>query len=438
MTKAPAPSGKGLAGLSLRTNVAWTTLGYAIYTFCQWLILVVVARLLGVSAVGQLGFALAICAPIATLANLGLRVGQATDARRDFVFGTYWALRTLGSALSLLVIIALALFLDRGSDTTRIICLVGVAKLVESHCDVFYGLFQQRERMDRVARSLIIRGISGFAMLALGTQISGQLVIGLACQAGSWLLVFLLHDLRVARVLVTDEQSNDSPFTRLRPDWDAIRIRTLFRVSIPLGVSGGLISLRQSTPRFVIEKLLGLEAVGLFTAVFYILTSVVLFINAIGHASSARLARLYAQSRTAAFKTLLLKLAAASGLVGFCLFVLALVWGDYLIEFLYGSEFLAAKGVLIALMAAAGIRFSAAMFQFGIFASRQFTVHLAIQASLLLSAILFSVLYTTTFGLVGAGWAVFTVSLIHMVIVVRTNLGLIRRMQERENEGPQS
>lgn len=436
MTKPPAPPGKGLAGLSLRSNVAWTTLGYAIYTFCQWLILVVVARFLGVSVVGQLGFALAICAPIATLANLGLRVGQATDARRDFGFGTYWALRTLGSAFALVLIIAVAILLDRDSDTTRIILLVGLAKLVESHCDVFYGLFQQRERMDWMARSLIIRGVLGVAALALGTALSDQLVVGLACQAGSWLLVFLLHDLRVARILTADSQFEGSPPMRFWPDWDSEKIWSLFRVSIPLGISGGLISLRQSTPRFVIEKFLGLEAVGLFTAVFYILTSVVLFINAIGHASSARLARLYAQGRTGAFKSLLVKLAAISGLVGLSLLILAALWGDYLIEFLYGSDFLAAKGVLIALMAAAGIRFAAAMFQFGIFASRQFNVHLAIQASLLASAIVFSILYTSAFGLVGAGWAVFTVALLHMVIVTKANLGLISRMQERENSGP--
>ena len=436
MTKPPASPGQGLAGLSLRSNVAWTTLGYAIYTFCQWLILVVVARFLGVSVVGQLGFALAICAPIATLANLGLRVGQATDARRDFGFGTYWALRTLGSGFALVLTIAVAILLDRDSDTTRIILLVGLAKLVESHCDVFYGLFQQRERMDWMARSLIIRGLLGVAALALGTAVSGQLVVGLACQAGSWLLVFLLHDLRVARILTANSRSEDSPSMRLRPDWNSEKIRALFRVSIPLGISGGLISLRQSTPRFVIEKFLGLEAVGLFTAVFYILTSVVLLINAIGHASSARLARLYAQGRTEAFKSLLVRLAAISGLVGLSLFILAALWGDYLIEFLYGSDFLAAKGVLIALMAAAGIRFAAAMFQFGIFASRQFNVHLAIQASLLASAIVFSILYTNAFGLVGAGWAVFTVALLHMVIVTKANLGLISRMQERENSGP--
>lgn len=435
MTKQTAPPAKGLAGLSLRSNVAWTTLGYAVYTFSQWLILVIVARLLGVGAVGQLGFALAICAPIATLANLGLRVGQATDARRDFGFGTYWALRTLGSAAAMLLTVVVALLLDRDADTSRIILLVGAAKLVESHCDVFYGLFQQRERMDWMARSLIVRGILGFAALAIGTALSGQLVVGLACQAICWLLVFLAHDLRMARILVENGSPEESSAARIQFDWDIEKLRSLFRVSIPLGVSGGLISLRQSTPRYVIEKFLGMEAVGLFTAVFYILTSVVLFINAIGHASSARLARLYAQGKRRAFKALLSKLAAASGLVGFGLFVLASLWGDVLIGFLYGPDFLAARGVLIALMAAAGIRFAAAMFQFGIFASRQFTVHLAIQATLLGSAILFSIMFIRTFGLTGAGWAVFVVALIHMVIVVKANIGLISRMSESADPG---
>ncbi|MGI9263473.1 MAG: lipopolysaccharide biosynthesis protein [Gammaproteobacteria bacterium] len=424
--------------MSLRSNVAWTTLGYAIYTFCQWLILVVVARFLGVGAVGQLGFALAICAPIATLANLGLRVGQATDARRDFGFGTYWALRTAGGAFALTLTIVVALLLDRDANTSRIILLVGVAKMVESHCDVFYGLFQQRERMDWMARSLIVRGILGFAALSAGTALSGQLAIGLACQAVCWLLVFLAHDLRMARVLLMEGVSQGPSTGGIQLDWNTEKLWSLLRVSIPLGVSGGLISLRQSTPRYVIERLLGLEAVGLFTAVFYILTSVVLFINAIGHASSARLARLYAQGKKDAFKMLLSKLAAASGLVGFALFLLASAWGDNLIGFLYGPDFLAARGVLVALMAAAGIRFAAAMFQFGIFASRQFTVHLAIQATLLAAAILFCFTFVQMFGLTGAGWAVFAVALIHMAIVVKANLGLISRMQQNEHRGSET
>ncbi len=400
-------------------------MGYAVYTFCQWLILVIVARLIGVTAVGQLGFALAICAPVFTLAHLGLRVGQATDARGDFGFGSYWALRIIGSVSALLLSIGIAFMLDRGAETTRIICLVATAKFVESHCDVFYGLFQQRERMDWLARSLIVRGILGASLIFAGTALSGQLATGLALQAAGWLAVFLAHDLGMARRMNDEESAGGGG---IRPDWDSGRLWRLFRVSMPLGVSGGLIALRQSTPRYVIEKLLGLEAVGLFTAVFYILNSVVLFINAIGHASSARLARLYSQGMAAAFRKLLVKLAGVSGLVGLSLFVLAILWGDYLIDFLYGPDFLAAKGVLVALMAAAGIRFAAAMFQFGIFASRQFTVHLAIQAALLASALLFSILLTSTFGLSGAGWAVFAVSLVHMLIVMRANLTLIRGM----------
>ena len=44
------------------------------------------------------------------------------------------------------------------------------------------------------------------------------------------------------------------------------------------------------------------------------------------------------------------------------------------------------------------------------------------------SAFIFSILFTSTFGLTGAGWAVFAVSLCHMLIVTRANLTLIRGM----------
>jgi len=415
----------------VKRNVAWTSLGYAVYTLCQWVVLLIIARLIGVRAVGQLGFALAVCAPITLFTNLGLRIGQATDARAEFPFGIYWSVRILGSVTAYGLVLLLMLLWDQEADTERIILLVGVTKFVEAQCDVFYGLFQRNERMDLMARSLMLRGITGVLVLGLATGFSGRLEFGLAAQAVAWVSVLLLLDIRRARQLLhggVPLQSN----AQLRPMWDAGRMFALCRRSLPLGFSGGLISLRQATPRYVVERLLGLEAVGLFTAMYYLLTAVVLFINAIGHTLSARLARLYARAERAAFRHLLTRLALLGIAIGLTLFGLALVFGEAGIRILYGPDFLAAAGVLTLLMAAAGPRFAASLLQFGVVASRQFATHLVIQTIMFVLAVLLNISLVAWLGLSGAGWAVIAVALIHLAIVARSNLVLIGRARVDE------
>lgn len=426
MSEPVTPPGGPAARLGLRRAFAWTTAGYAVYTLAQWLVLVVAARLTDLATVGRLGLALAICAPVAMLTNLGLRVGQATDARRAFDFGSYFALRLLGGATTLVVVGFLASWFWRQGHaaTATMVLLVGACKTIESQSDVFYGLFQQRERMDLMARSLMLRGVLGLAALTGLTYATGRIEAGLAGQAAAWAFALAVHDLPSAARLAGGARA-------VRPDWSPAPLAELFRVSLPLGLAAGAISLRQSTPRYVTQLILGLEAVGLYTAAHYLLNAVTLFVNALGHTASARLARLYAAGAAGAFRRLLVRLAAFGLLVGLGLLVLALAFGEPVLRLFYGDAYQAARIVLVALMAAAGARFAASLLQFGIMASRRFWEHLVLQSGLLVLAVVACWLLTDAYGLAGAGWAVFVVALAHFATVAAADLRLAAGLEAR-------
>jgi len=51
--------------------------------------------------VGTFSLALAIAVPVTTLAALSLRSVQATDARGEYTFGTYYRLRCAGAAAAM-------------------------------------------------------------------------------------------------------------------------------------------------------------------------------------------------------------------------------------------------------------------------------------------------------------------------------------------------
>src|SRR5208283_4635069 len=143
---------------------------------CNWGILMVLAKLGSPEWVGQFALGLALTAPVIMLTNLQLRVIQATDARREYRFGHYLALRLVTTALSLFVIAGIACGYRLG--TALVILAVGLAKAFASLSDVVYGLLQAHERMDRIALSMMIKGQLSLAALGATVFFTGSIVWG--------------------------------------------------------------------------------------------------------------------------------------------------------------------------------------------------------------------------------------------------------------------
>jgi hypothetical protein len=67
--------------------------------------LVVFAKLGTPEMLGQFALGLAVVSPVITLTNLQLQQVQATDARQQYQFGDYLALRLITTPLAIVVIL---------------------------------------------------------------------------------------------------------------------------------------------------------------------------------------------------------------------------------------------------------------------------------------------------------------------------------------------
>ena len=180
------PREKPVGERDLRVNVAWTFLGNVVYAACQWGLLVVLAKIGTPEMVGQLALALAVTAPVIMFCNLEMRVMQATDARADYSFGHYLRLRLFTTALALVVIAALATLSGRGYETVLVILIIALAKACECISDIFYGLQQKNERMERIAISLMARGALSLGAFAVAVYLTHSLVWAAVALAAVW------------------------------------------------------------------------------------------------------------------------------------------------------------------------------------------------------------------------------------------------------------
>ncbi len=401
---APGPAAAPPRGMSLRRNFSWTLAGNLLYAACQWGMVAALARLGSPEAVGRFALGAAVATPILMFTNLQLRQAQATDARGEYAFPDYLGLRLLTSALALAAAGAWGLVAGYRGETLAVLLAFMAGKAVESICDVFYGHFQQRERMDHVARSLALRGLLALLALAATYAATGSLVAATVAMGAAWLAVLLLWDLRAARAL---QGGAPAP---LGPRWRWPVLRRLVTLSLPLGVSMMLISLNANVPRYFVEQRLGPRALGVFAAMAYVMVAGTTVVAALGQSAAPRLARLFAAGDRRGFRRLLGRLVAVGAALGVAGVLVAALAGRPLLTLLYGAEY-ADPRVFLWVMVAAGLGYVGSFLGYGITATRAFRRFTLPYAAVTAVAVAASAALIGAHGLLGAAWTLCLTSL---------------------------
>lgn len=424
--------------LSLRRNFSWTFVGNGVYAACQWGTLVVLAKLGTPEMVGQLTLALAITAPVFMFTNLQLNAVQATDAKYDYLFNDYLGLRLIGTSLALLTIALIVHGAGYRWETALLIMIIGLAKAFESISDIFYGLFQQQERMDQIATSMMLKGLLSLGLLTIGIVATGSVLGGGLGLVIAWAIILIVYDFYkgawiIKKVLPAAQAKNQALrlTTTLRPRWQTQTLFKLTRLALPLGFVMMLISLNANIPRFFIERYWSERELGIFSALAAFMMVGNLVIGALGQSATPRLAKYYAAGNRVSFRQLLLKLVGVGIMIGIAAVIVALVAGREILTLFYQAEYAARSDVLVWLMVAAGIGYIGSFLGYGVSATRAYDY--LIIPYLIITAIAagFSQLLIPTYGLVGAAWALCAASFASCVMPLCI-LGFIARRRFHE------
>jgi len=395
--------------LSLRLNFSWNLIGNIIYAACQWGILIVFTKLTNVEMVGHFALGLAITAPVILFSQMGLRGAQATDARDEYRFGDYLALRLIATIMALIAIVGIAFLGGYERPTIIVILLVGLSKAVESVADVFYGLMQRHERMDRIARSRIIKGISSLIVLSLVVFITRDIKWGVLSLALLWTVVFVFYDIRSAKATLNEYrdrlQIDDFTVFSPTPIFDMQILRRLVLTVLPLGFIQALISLKTNIPIYYIEHHCGASELGIFSSLSYLVIVGNTLVSAMSQACVPRLSLYYAKGKRTQYHKMIYKLVAIGALIG-CLGVLvAAVAGKPLLTLIYRPEYGERVVLFVLILSAGAISYIASILGYALMATRQFNLFLFLH--LILTGITYTASMTLIprYGVMGAAGA---------------------------------
>ncbi len=431
-----APTVMGVApptdAQAVRGNFAWTSAGNAIFSACQWGMVSVLAKLGSPEMVGIYALGLAITTPPLMLAQLNLRSVLATDVKQEHDFRDYRDLRGISVALTLVALAVYVVFGHTGAEAVAIL-LIGLVLGLQLMSDIYIGLLQAHERMDRVAISMASSGIVGLAALAVTVRVSGSLNAGLAAVLAGRLIVFLVYDSRLAvREYIQKAGETDCAATehrKVKKARGADNRLHILRTALPLGAVMMIGSLSLNLPRYFIAHNLGERLLGIFSAIASLTAAANLLINALGQASTSRLAKLYSAGRVREFKLLTWRLIGVAVLLGVGGAAGAAVAGPQVLTILFRPEYAAHSDVLVTLAMAAAAAYVASLLGYAITACRCFREQVPLQIASVAAGALACALLIPRYGLHGAAIALAAASVVQIageLVVLRGALGRVR------------
>jgi O-antigen/teichoic acid export membrane protein len=363
------------------------------------------------------------------LSSLQLRAVLTTDVKEKIAFGEYLGFRLLTTALSLVVISGIALRSRR--ESMLVIVVMGVSQGIEMVSDLYYGRMQFHDNMDRIAKSMITRGILGLAAMGAGVYLTHRVIWGVLGLTVARAAVLLGYDITKRTQLLPRRTSDGAEAERilsaetsmLQPRWSVAAQSELFRTSITLGVIAMLVSLLPNIPRYFLVGSLGERALGIFTATAFLVSTGNLIMTAMGQAAFVRLAKLYGARDAAGFNKLLIRLLSIAVLLGVGGVGVALVFGHLLLTLIYRPEYAEHTDLLVAMMIAGALTYVASVLASAVTSARSFKPQIPVLASAASAGAISSWLLIHPYGLLGAGLAVVTTSAVlctgHAILLLR-------------------
>lgn len=412
----------------IRKSFAWNFVGNTLYSLAQWLLLVLLARLSNPHEVGEFALLLAVSAPVFLTTGMNLRIVQATDTARLWGLEDYLLLRHVLNIVATVITMVIALLMQMDVGLLAAMLAIAGAKAVEALSQTYYGFFQQDERHDLVAQSMLMRSVTGPVCFVIGYAVSGILAGACVGLLLGWAFAQQVLDRPRARRI---RGSRREQMSRLLPGrWP--EIASLARKAAPLGLDQGVTSLGVNVPRYLIQAKLGAASLGVYSTLAYLAQAVSMVTSALGIVVVPRLAKYKHAGLYRAYLRLLFLSTLFSVLVSVAAVGAAALLGEAFIRLLLGEAYVDRELLLVLLVGAAAVTLQRSLGR-GLTGAQRFTNFLVIDSVTTVTVAVAALIFVAHLGVVGAAWA----TVLGNVLGSLACLWAVRRVvNDMRSEGP--
>lgn len=269
----------------MKSKALWMVTGNGGYAVFQLLNMVLISKNLGVAELGVFSLGLALSAPIMLFSNFGTRILWITNVNNGMSFRLFRNARIISSLVGLTVFLIFITLYTQNPDYLPIMALIAMTKVIENNADIYYANFHKRAKQKLICISLLVRGSLGVIGMALGCVLFHSLLIATIMYFIMWCIAHFLIEYVFSKSAI-DMGPSSNKLSKNQLTW-------LVKQGAPLAIGLFLVNLNMNIPRIVLEKQHGLEAIGIFSALYFFIQTGSVVINSIGQVILPILSSLY-------------------------------------------------------------------------------------------------------------------------------------------------
>lgn len=312
--------------LSIKINMLLNTCGSMIRLICNWLLTVAVVRFShGFDAAGILSLSMAVCNMVQPFAEYRLRTIHVTDVTGERTTGEYFGLRFITTGIALAVGIVYAAATCSWSAVPVIVVYL-VSQLISGYLEGFHAVDQREMRMDYIGISYALQGVFGLIGFCLVLALSNSLFSAVVYLAVCYLTVGIFWDYPKTRQFGTVRPTFNCP--------DIVStLARLFPIVIATVCASGVITI----PRQYLAVVAGSAALGIYSSVSS--PTVVMQVGAqyVYTPLLGLFAERFHQNKQSAL-LLFRKVVVGILVVGLACLAAFTIFGEYALQFVFGSE----------------------------------------------------------------------------------------------------
>lgn len=396
--------------LLLLKKAKWLVGGNFVFAFSQWVILIFFARMTNQENLGQYALALAIVTPIFAVGNLQLRPLYILDVNSEqkYTYTNFYYLRLICSFIALACCLILGLFFN---VSILVLLLVGLLKFFESYSDIIYAYYNAHDQTKLISKSLFLKGTLSVLAVAVGLYLFDFYTALIL-----FLFVYLIVWLFIDNVYIQKTQE----IKKMSLDLG------IMKSAIPMGISLGIVTLQSNIPRLFLDQYASIEAVGIFTVLSYFIIVGSIFINSICQYLSPRLTHAWNHNR-AYFKKLLSMALLVAGGLGLIAIFLSYFMGEFVLNLVYGAQYVAYADAFVLTMVAGFILYLATVLGYTLTAIGFIKQQVYLFSIVLIFSVLVSYLCIPEYGIIGG---IYTLMVSYLVQCVLSLLVVFFRLKE--------
>ena len=177
-----------------KNNFIWNMIGSGVYALSSMILSYLTIRITGPETGGVFSIGLTLAQMFVYIVYFETRNYQVTDAKDQFSFGEYHAVKLLNSMVMVLVVAVYLFARGYSAEKSWIVFGICLYRMLDGYADVYESEYHKRERLDLAGKSMTYRTILSvlvYFLLLVGT---GQLTVATIGAIVSGVIGIILFD----------------------------------------------------------------------------------------------------------------------------------------------------------------------------------------------------------------------------------------------------